>query len=139
MLGTTLLSASAGFMIASANAAVIAPRQAVTARATPSFMIVGDSISQGRNGDYTWRYRLWEWFNNNGVAVEFTGPYTGTVPQAIPEPPTPPPLVATTNVDDAPGPVLESGGYAAAITDSGFIASNDLHFAAWGRQMAQGW
>lgn len=25
------------------------------------FMIVGDSITHGADGDHTWRYRLWQW------------------------------------------------------------------------------
>ena len=32
---------------------------AIAPRDTISVMIVGDSISQGRQGDYTWRYRIW--------------------------------------------------------------------------------
>lgn len=43
-------------------------------------MIVGNSISQGFEGDWTWRYRIWEWFQSEGVAVDFVGPYTGTHP-----------------------------------------------------------
>lgn len=35
-----------------------------------SVMIVGDSITQGKEGDWTWRYRLWEWFNDQGVQVD---------------------------------------------------------------------
>lgn len=32
-------------------------------------MIVGDSITQGREGDWTWRYRLWQWFDDQGIDV----------------------------------------------------------------------
>jgi hypothetical protein len=48
-----------------------------------SMMIVGDSISQGGEGDWTWRYRLWEWFKVQDVIVDFVGPFLGTRPQAI--------------------------------------------------------
>ena len=46
-------------------------------------MVVGDSISQGGEGDWTWRYRLWEWFKVQDVVVDFIGPFLGTRPQAI--------------------------------------------------------
>ncbi len=46
-------------------------------------MVVGDSISQGGEGDWTWRYRLREWFKVQGVVVDFVGPFLGTRPQAI--------------------------------------------------------
>jgi hypothetical protein len=35
-----------------------------------SVMVVGDSMTQGKEGDWTWRYRLWEWFNDQGVQVD---------------------------------------------------------------------
>jgi hypothetical protein len=34
-----------------------------------SVMIVGDSITQGLEGDWTWRYRIWQWFKDEGVEV----------------------------------------------------------------------
>ena len=47
-------------------------------------MVVGDSITQGVEGDWTWRYRLWEWFKSQNIAVDFVGPFMGTRPQAVP-------------------------------------------------------
>jgi lysophospholipase L1-like esterase len=41
-------------------------------------MVVGDSISQGFDGDYTWRYRLWQHLRADGSRVDFVGPRTGT-------------------------------------------------------------
>ncbi|WP_433241104.1 SGNH/GDSL hydrolase family protein [Streptosporangium sp. CA-135522] len=41
-------------------------------------MIVGDSISQGLEGDYTWRYRLSQNFGGHGFPIRFVGPETGT-------------------------------------------------------------
>ena len=57
-------------------------------------MIVGDSITHGEEGDYTWRYRVWEWFRScvPEVKATFVGPYVGTVPPQIPQPPQPPRL-----------------------------------------------
>ena len=47
-------------------------------RNTPTrIMIAGDSITHGQEGDYTWRYRLWEWLTKQNVAFDFVGPYTG--------------------------------------------------------------
>lgn len=93
-------------------------------------MIVGDSISHGREGDWTWRYRIWQWFQHQQVAVRFVGPYKGTVPPDEPHPPRPPRLV-----DDPPDPppsFRTDGGYAAGV-DRDFLANSD-HFAASGQQ-----
>jgi hypothetical protein len=64
-------------------------------RGTISIMVVGDSISQGFEGDWTWRYRLWEWFQTEGVAVNFVGPYVGTHPPTPTGPPSPPPILGS--------------------------------------------
>ena len=39
-------------------------------------LVLGDSISQGSSGDWTWRYRLWEHLTGHAVAVDFVGPRT---------------------------------------------------------------
>lgn len=37
-------------------------------------MIVGDSITHGHDGDFTWRYRIWEWFRDStDMNVNFVG------------------------------------------------------------------
>lgn len=41
-------------------------------------MIIGDSITQGYEGDYSWRYRIWQWFEKQKYSVDFVGPYAGT-------------------------------------------------------------
>lgn len=96
-------------------------------------MVVGDSMSQGDEGDWTWRYRLWEWFHDYGVKVDFVGPYTGTKPPDSPAPPAPP----TVPGDPAPMPSLPRtwGGYASGSWPVGIFDSD--HFAVWGRQLAQ--
>jgi lysophospholipase L1-like esterase len=93
-------------------------------------MVVGDSMSQGREGDWTWRYRLWQWFQSEGIAVDFVGPYTGTKSPDKPAPPAAPALQGST--PPAPGLPDTSGGYAA-----GAPTFNSNHFAVWGRQAAQ--
>ncbi|KAL2257719.1 hypothetical protein VTK26DRAFT_9261 [Humicola hyalothermophila] len=96
-------------------------------------MIVGDSISHGREGDWTWRYRIWEWFQAQCIAVSFVGPYYGTVTANDPEPPRRPPLAS----ERRPPPAFRSGGgYAAGVAPE-FLANSDHHFAAWGRQVNQ--
>ncbi|KXT10239.1 hypothetical protein AC579_2960 [Pseudocercospora musae] len=47
-------------------------------------MIVGDSITHGHEGDFTWRYRLWEWMTSTHVSFAFVGPYTGTTAREAP-------------------------------------------------------
>jgi hypothetical protein len=39
-------------------------------------LIVGDSVTQGRSGDYTWRYRLWKALQEQRKSVDFVGPRT---------------------------------------------------------------
>lgn len=95
-------------------------------------LIVGDSITQGAEGDYSWRYRLWEWIRASPATnVTFVGPYLGTFPP--PDAPPPPQPQPTT-------PGLETrtwGGYAWDV-DRSFLDENGReHFAHWGRQAAQ--
>lgn len=99
---------------------------------TVRVLIVGDSITQGAEGDYSWRYRLWEWSRDSPDAnVTFVGPYNGTFPPSdAPPPPYPQPIT----------PGLETrtwGGYALDV-DPAFLNENGKeHFAHWGRQVAQ--
>jgi lysophospholipase L1-like esterase len=93
-------------------------------------MVVGDSMSHGAEGDWTWRYRLWEWFRGQGVAVDFVGPYTGTQDAAVAAPPAVPPLQGEEPAP--PGPPRTNGAYAA-----GTEPFDSDHFAVWGRQAAQ--
>ncbi|RAL11188.1 uncharacterized protein BO97DRAFT_347859, partial [Aspergillus homomorphus CBS 101889] len=92
-------------------------------------LIVGDSMTQGQEGDYTWRYRIWQWFEAQGVAVDFVGPYTGTVQ---PDPPAAPALPPLYGQKAMPGEPKTSGGYAAGVS-TGFDRD---HFAVWGRAAA---
>lgn len=38
-------------------------------------LLVGDSVTHGSAGDWTWRYRLWQHLTATGTAVDFVGPY----------------------------------------------------------------
>lgn len=92
-------------------------------------MVVGDSMSHGREGDFTWRYRLWQWLIEENVNFEFVGPYEGTKTPDQPRPPQPPAL------KDDPLPVpdvpIDHGDYAAGVQ------FNSHHFSSWGRQATQ--
>lgn len=94
-------------------------------------MVAGDSMTQGLEGDWTWRYRIWQWFRNNNINMQFVGPYKGTNPPETAHQPQPPPLYGTP-VQNKPWP--QHGGYAQGA-DQGFL-SNDDHFAIWGRAAA---
>jgi len=37
-------------------------------------LLFGDSITQGRPGDWTWRYRLWQELRKEGAEVDLVGP-----------------------------------------------------------------
>jgi hypothetical protein len=39
-------------------------------------MVLGDSLSQGSSGDWTWRYRLWRHLSDHAVPVDLVGPRT---------------------------------------------------------------
>lgn len=94
-------------------------------------LIVGDSISHCGEGDYTWRYRIWEWFKDQGLRPEFVGPWLGVQPAQKAEPPSPCRVPSDPDPPD-PGPQVW-GGYALDC-DPDF---QSRHFAASGRMVAQ--
>nr|WP_191910155.1 GDSL-type esterase/lipase family protein [Microbispora cellulosiformans] len=85
-----------------------------------TIMVVGDSLSHGSDGDYTWRYRLARHFAARGAPVRFTGPWTGT--RAPPRAHRSPPHAHRSPV----------GGYRPGIGFPG-----DRHYARWGRLMEE--
>jgi lysophospholipase L1-like esterase len=96
-------------------------------------LILGDSITQGHEGDYTWRYRLWEWLraSDPSANVTFVGPFPGTYPphDAV-APPGPRPTL--------PGHDIRVwGGYALDADPSFLRDSARSHFAHWGMLAAQ--
>ncbi|KAL4871031.1 SGNH hydrolase-type esterase domain-containing protein [Aspergillus spectabilis] len=95
-------------------------------------MFVGDSITHGYEGDFTWRYRLWEWLDAQNVAAEFVGPHSGTKPaeSAAKAYPKPPELEGEPTLTD---PVHTDGEYAKDVSSS--FSRN--HCAVWGWQAAQ--
>lgn len=77
----------------------------------PRIMLVGDSITHGTNGDFTWRYRFYEHLRAKGAAFDFVGPFRGPL---LPNP-------------DNNGRL--QGMYAAAAGQNW----DDDHDATWGR------
>jgi hypothetical protein len=45
-----------------------------TAQQPVRVLILGDSVTQGSAGDWTWRYRAWQALTDADVAVDFVGP-----------------------------------------------------------------
>ncbi|QGV79974.1 GDSL-type esterase/lipase family protein [Streptomyces ficellus] len=76
------------------------------------FMFVGDSMTIGRAGDYTWRYRMWQ-----HLATTFDGPYGIVGPR--------------TGLYDATADAAVSQRYA----DPAFPAHARRHLSGWG----EGW
>lgn len=68
-LGTVLLA------LATAIGGLLAvPGQAARAGGVTRIMLAGDSITQGFDGDFTWRYRLYEELTGQQVPFDFVGP-----------------------------------------------------------------
>lgn len=65
--------------IAFATAALVLAPTAVACAAEPTrVLIVGDSVTHGIRGDYTWRYFAWKALMQSGASVDFVGPHSGT-------------------------------------------------------------
>lgn len=73
-------------------------------------LVVGDSMTHGSEGDYTWRFRMHEWFASQGIAYQFVGPYAGTIKPPEPAPPEKPLLYNAVATNPPPN---VGGGYAA--------------------------
>lgn len=43
-------------------------------------MLLGDSVTEGSSGDWTWRYRLWNHLQDVGETVDFVGPSSSVEP-----------------------------------------------------------
>ncbi|KAF9872073.1 fibronectin type III domain-containing protein [Colletotrichum karsti] len=95
-------------------------------------MIAGDSMSHGQEGDFTWRYRLWQWLRQEQVNFEFVGPCSGTKKRDKSQPPSPPPFADEPPPKEAPDPcAFDGGGYADGVQ------FGSCHLSRWGKQAAQ--
>ncbi len=52
------------------------PQPPRSPEASPRIMIVGDSITEGSAGDYTWQYRLYKHLVADGISPRMVGPYS---------------------------------------------------------------
>ncbi|KAF4548138.1 Hypothetical protein D9617_31g063740 [Elsinoe fawcettii] len=103
-----------------------------TRQSNIKILITGDSITQGAEGDFTWRYRLYNWLRStSGTTATFVGPYHGTQEPTAAQDPQPPAFYGVTTPPDPP---RDKGGYATPVPSS---FSTQGHFALWGRQAAQ--
>ncbi|MBB4702482.1 GDSL-type esterase/lipase family protein [Sphaerisporangium siamense] len=83
---------------------------------------MGDSISQGREGDHTWRYRLSRSLARHGVPARFAGPWRGTWVPSAAQPPGGRPA--------PPGHPAYAGPYR-----EGLRFPDSRHYACWGRRL----
>ncbi|KAK3395278.1 hypothetical protein B0H63DRAFT_534007 [Podospora didyma] len=96
-------------------------------------MFVDGSFTHGANGDYTWRYRLWEWPKTQNVTPEFVGLYVGTSGPALPRSAMPKPLHVLEDPAEPDSGVNDSGAYSEAVNPTFSWG----HAASWGRQVAK--
>ncbi|WP_182526413.1 hypothetical protein [Nocardioides dongkuii] len=73
--------ALAATVLAATGLAYVAPPLASAATSQPPpepvrVLLVGDSVTQGSAGDWTWRYRLWQHLESVGAGVDLVGPRT---------------------------------------------------------------
>ncbi|WP_189077899.1 GDSL-type esterase/lipase family protein [Mangrovihabitans endophyticus] len=101
-------------------------------------LVVGDSITNGFEGDYTWRYRLWEWARRQDIGATFVGPLTGTEKPGDPHPPEPPPIGegGGNPAPSEPDPAQFTGAYNRDVAAE-FVNGGSGHYAMWGRQLVQ--
>ena len=90
----------------------------------PTVMVVGDSISQGFEGDVTWRYDL-ATLESDVPGFTYVGPWTGTnsLPASLPA-----------GWPSTPAPPIYDGAYAPGEV---FPGNDSQHYAHWGWQMTQ--
>ena len=128
---TTVLFVAIWFLLRPFAGTQSLPKPQPTPTIVPPIRIVitGDSISHGREGDYTWRYRLWEWLQEQEVQAEFLGPSIGTYGR----------IVKDDGEDGEDGNTLRDlgelppeAGYALDV-DPEFVRSGSAHYTHWGK------
>jgi lysophospholipase L1-like esterase len=65
-----------GLALIISSSLLLTPAPTAVADGPVKVLIVGDSITSGVNGDYTWRYRLAREFGRQHVPVDFVGSHT---------------------------------------------------------------
>lgn len=119
--GTRLLRSIAVALLVMTSMAVPPSPASAQKVAAGRVMVVGDSISQGLEGDYTWRYRIAEHFARTGATVDFVGPWGGTHVVQAEYPPG--------WQDGASNPPVRDGAYRPGIS------FDSEHLTQWGWSM----
>ncbi|WP_159025250.1 SGNH/GDSL hydrolase family protein [Streptomyces pluripotens] len=113
------------------------PHPSAAPKESCDVMIVGDSISNGYEGDHTWRHRFWQWSQQQQWPAKFVGPLTGTAKPEDPHPPVAPaPRKRVQPEASEPDPHQFTGVYAKDV-DAAFSNGGSAHYAMWGRQLGQ--
>ena len=63
--------------LVAASLSTFSPATAQADTDAARILIVGDSVTQGSRGDYTWRYFWWKNLEARDADVDFVGPTTG--------------------------------------------------------------
>jgi hypothetical protein len=100
-----------------------------------SFLFVGDSMTIGCPGDFTWRYRMWQHLESLPERYEIVGPRTSLyVPAAPTEDPAAP--ATDTPTEGTPTPATDTTAPAShAYAAEDFPLPARRHLAGWG----EGW
>jgi hypothetical protein len=69
----------AAFLATGAGAPAAATAATGVAGDVTRVMMIGDSVTHGSDGDYTWRYFSWRGLEQTGASVDFVGPQTTTL------------------------------------------------------------
>lgn len=76
VLKRVLVIALAAVLMTAGSAA---PSEAIQRERPLRILIVGDSVTHGAVGDWTWRYWLWKTLRTGGAWVDFVGPHRGVM------------------------------------------------------------
>ncbi|KAF4849544.1 hypothetical protein CGCSCA4_v004303 [Colletotrichum siamense] len=111
----------------------IMPGHSTEIKHPSKIMVVGDSMSHGREGDFTWRYRLWEWLNEENLNFEFVGPCNSTFKPSESQTSSPSLLAIEQSNEASPElcKFMDNGGYADGMK------FGSQHFSVWGQQTGQ--
>ncbi len=114
------------------------PAQEAPVREPSRVMIAGDSMTQGANGDWTWRYHLWNHLAPHVDDLDFVGPYSDPATRDMMFP-------VPTAEDDGSGASREptdpsATGWPGADGDPATVEYRDPgfdqdHNALWGRTL----
>jgi lysophospholipase L1-like esterase/nitrogen fixation-related uncharacterized protein len=105
-------------------------------------MLAGDSMTQGANGDWTWRYHLWNHLTPHVDGLDFVGPYSDPasrdailpVPTEPGEDPSDPDASVPEDADGLRWPGADGDPDTIEYRDPGF---DQDHNALWGRTLAE--